>query len=591
MFYFILCWGLLTCVSLSIGLGILNLFQATSFKRAGDRFFAAVWLGVVVLANVFLAFSLFTPLSPLIGALAAGGITALALGFSPVRTEALKLLLKVSNRGAFISIILAIVASALTSKQVTWFDTGLYHFGSIRWMADYGAVPGLALLNNGFAFVSSWFALAAPLNPDFLGSRVSAVLNGYLLFLSLAHASVGVDKILRKTAERWDWFIVIFTFLTLPLFIFTTFLSAILISPSPDAPVIMITGMVAWAILVISDQNSPKPKNLPGHGKASTTHPVFKPSSNSQIVPLILGVGAVTFKLNGLPLLGITGLFYAAHNWRSPKRLGLGADILLMLLSPMVAFGVVTSGCPLYPSSWMCTAAPWALSSERAARALSRINGWQDWFDSPPSGANHWLWTFGEWLRLAHLNKVMLLLAVISVLIAIWILKNANVRQNPGEIWVVLLNLLGMGFIFSQAPLMRFGLGYFVVSLALMASILCTEHSLLSRSPKVLSQLPIQVSTGAILLVLFVTGVMFTRVDVMKLHQQWIVPPELPHAKVDLKQVNNIHYFSPPNNEKCWGADLPCVSGELAEDVWLRNPKQGIGGGFRLHPTSATDNP
>ena len=581
MLYFILSWGLLTCVSFSIGLGILNLFQTKGFKRSGDRFFAAVWLGIVVLANVFLAVSIITPLSPLIAIFTAGSLVALALGFSRVRTETISILLQISERWLFIGITLAIVAAALTSKKVTWFDTGLYHFGAIQWLANYGAVPGVALLNNGFAFTSSWFALAAPFNPDFLGSRVSAVLNGYLLFLSLLHAIMGVHYILRKTAERYDWFIVIYMLLTLPLFIFTTFLSAILISPSPDMPVIMVTGIVAWAILVISDQQNHDQENQHQQRKVNPQSQVLKPTFNSQIVPLILGAGAVTFKLNGLPILGITGLFYGVYHWRNPIKLGLGAGIALLLLSPMAVFGVITSGCPLYPSSWMCMAVPWVLSSQQAAQALARINDWKSWFGSPPTQANHWLWAFGKWLQMAHFNKVMLLLAIISIVIAIWILKNAHTRQNAGESWVVLLSFLGMGFIFSQAPLIRFGLGYFVLLPTLIGSIFCTRQSLSSRLTKGLSQLAMQLPKGFVLLALFIASILFTRVNGIKLHQQLIVPPELPHAKVALKQINNIHYFSPENSDKCWGADLPCVPGELEEDVWLHNPTQGIAGGFR----------
>lgn len=68
-----------------------------------------------------------------------------------------------------------VVIANLTTQRVTWYDVGLYHFGSIRWLAEHGAVPGLALINSKFGFTSSWFALAAPFNPEIFGSRVSAV--------------------------------------------------------------------------------------------------------------------------------------------------------------------------------------------------------------------------------------------------------------------------------------------------------------------------------------------------------------------------------------------------------------------------------
>ena len=580
MCYFLLVWVLLTLASFILGLGLLSFFRVKDLKRSSDRFVTAVWLGLVVFANSFLAIALVAPLSPSIGALVIGGVVLLMLRFAHIRTEVVHILSKVSGCWIFWGGTLAIASALLTSQQVTWFDTGLYHFGSIRWIADYGAVPGVALLNHGFAFTSSWFALAAPFNPSFLGSRVSAALNGYLLFLTVLHAAIGGRHIFRQAAKRHDWFIVIYAFLTLPLFIFTPFLSAVLISPSPDMPVIMVTGAVAWAILVIADyQRVGSDSFLYHQDTLNAPSALSRTISNSWMVPLILGIGAVTFKLNGLPVLGISGLLYGVYHWRNPLRLGLGAGIILLLLTPMAAFGIITSGCPLYPSSLMCMPMPWALTSQQAADALARINGWNAWFGAPPAETNYWMWVLGKWLQLAHLNKVMVLLAIFSVLIAIWMLRKVNIRKASGEIWIVLLSLLGMGFIFSQAPLIRFGLGYFVLLPTLIGATLCDKHGQSLHLNKLLAHRTGKLLKSAILLVLFFVSALFTSLSGMK--WQLVFPPELPKVAVVAKQINDFRYLSPQNSNKCWGTDLPCAPSELSEDIWLRNPSQGIAGGFR----------
>ncbi|EKU99177.1 hypothetical protein Lepto7375DRAFT_1195 [Leptolyngbya sp. PCC 7375] len=575
MLYFLLVWGLLLGASFVTGMGCLYLFKIDSFSRSGHRFLVSSWLGLVILANIFFAIALLIPLSPVIGILILGVCVGFVVRISSIRNEITNILLKISDRWLLIGAAVALLAASLVSKQVTWFDTGLYHFGSIRWIANYGAVPGVALLNNGFAFVSSWFALAAPFNPDFLGSRSTAVLNGYLLFLFLLQGSVSGHYILTRVAKKSDWFVVIYLFLTLPLFVFTPFLSAVLISPSPDLPVILMTGVVAWTIL----QTSEKPL---GHSNKTIGEVLEKSrlTPTHAIVPLILAVGAVTFKLNGLPILGVCALYYGFKNWHQPVSLAIGTGITLLLLSPMVFFGIVTSGCPLYPSSWMCVSAPWALSTQQADNALARINGWQNWFVPPPTDTNVWLWKLNQWLQLSHLNKVMLLLAIVAVPIIIWILWKTNIRKNAADLWLIALSLLGMVFIFSQAPLIRFGLGYFVLLPTLVLSTLCTQIFSSSRCICRVLQPIDKLPKAATFSVLFMASLTFLGFSGVNFSHQFFIPPELPQVTVNLVKVNDVDYFLPENTNKCWGSAIPCVPKQLGNDIWLRNPERGIAAGF-----------
>ncbi|MBE9066484.1 hypothetical protein IQ260_07445 [Leptolyngbya cf. ectocarpi LEGE 11479] len=569
-------------MSFITGIGILNLFRIDEFNRVGDRFFISSWLGLVIIANGFLSLSLFVPLSPLVGLAALISITSLCLNFPNVRKDVASILLRVPDRWLLTAGCIAMVTALFTSQQVTWFDTGLYHFGSIRWMADYGAVPGLALLNNGFAFISAWFALAAPLNPDFMGSRNTAILNGYLLFVLLLQTSISIHYVFIKTATKTDWFLVIYSFLTLPLFVVTPFLSAVLVSPSPDFPVILLTGIVAWTIVY--------PLKLPSQASTIKDFTGVRvdaslQESNAAIVTLILGLGTVTFKLNGLPVLGISSLYYIAHYWKKPISIFFGSGLTILLLSPMIIFGVITSGCPLYPSSFMCVSAPWTLSNQQAADALASINGWQSWFGSPSNDTNTWLWTFSQWLQLSHLNKAMLFLAAMAVPISVWGLRKAKQQGHGADVWIIALSLLGMGFIFSQAPLIRFGLGYFLLLPTLLLSTVCTQTvSQLSGKVHQSSISRIVLSSKARLSALFVVTVFLSSVRGINVSQQLMIPPELPGVTVNQIRVNDVDYFLPENTNKCWGVDLPCAPEPLESDIWLRNPQKGVAAGFQRKP-------
>lgn len=62
-------------------------------------------------------------------------------------------------------------------------DTGLYHAQSIRWVEEYGAVPGLALLHNRLGYNSAAFPLTALYSMKFLTGRSLHGAAGYLALL------------------------------------------------------------------------------------------------------------------------------------------------------------------------------------------------------------------------------------------------------------------------------------------------------------------------------------------------------------------------------------------------------------------------
>ncbi|MEQ9482407.1 hypothetical protein [Coleofasciculus sp. F4-SAH-05] len=108
----------------------------------------------------------------------------------------------------------------------------------------------------------------------------------------------------------------------------------------------------------------------------------------AKTIPLILSAGAVTIKLSALPLLPIGFLFYLMGNQLTIKikRLLTGSAIVILLLSPMVLYSLTTSGCPLYPSTFMCLDLPWSVSIEKAVKETQPIKFWWVFSDSDESG-------------------------------------------------------------------------------------------------------------------------------------------------------------------------------------------------------------
>ncbi|HEY9859932.1 MAG TPA: hypothetical protein V6D16_10530 [Candidatus Obscuribacterales bacterium] len=575
MLYFIAAWALLGIVSWVIGTALLQLLNATCFERLGDRWLAVLWLGLVVLAVTLLGTSLLLPLSPLVGGLVTTGLIAGSLFVPGTRREVFTSYTHLSPRLIWGVAVLALAIALFMTRQVTWIDTGIYHYGIIRWLAEYGTVPGLALLKKQFGFASAWFALAAPFNPVKLGGRVSALTNGFALLLAVLHFLFSLTQSFTAQAKLSDWFATLFFGMVLLPLLGTHLLSVILVSPSPDIPLIFLTGAVAWSILISTAQ--------PSASVATGSNRIFEP----ELIPLVLAAGAVTMKLTALPLLFIASLFYLFTKQFSFKRSLVGGVVLLGLLLPMLLFSIVTSGCPLYPSAFLCLDLPWSQTSQEATQMAEVTRGWGTWFGSSPAGVPTALWLFWQWFNAIGSSKLIVLLVVLSLLSMIYVVRTPLPQQNRGQLWILGLAVVGISFMMLQSPLLRFGLGY-VVLLPVLSLAILFHVKLQDRFTQLAERLAASQwgksyqwkSLG----LLFVSTLLIVALSQPPARSRLVLPPPLPRAKVLQQQVNNVVYFSPQNSKgACWAAALPC-SPEPAEDIWLRDATRGMQSGFIRQP-------
>jgi len=566
MLYFIGVWSLLGGVSWLIGTAVLQGMRADCFDRVGDRTLVALWLGLGLLCQGLLLLSLGFSLSPLVGA-AVAIASLLLLAWAPVRMDLQKLWQQISWPVVMTIIAWVAVVAAYMARRVTWYDTGLYHYGAIRWLSDYGAVPGLALLLNNFGFTSAWFALAAPLNAAPIASQVSAVTNGFALLMASGQGILVLRRWLSGRARFTDKVMAVFLGLVLPAMTLTSFLSAILLSPSPDIPVIFLTGMVAWSLLMVA--NPPQ---------ASST--ATRSWQNAALIPLFLATAAVSIKLSALPLLPVALLFYWGRRPWSLSRLLVGGIMAIGLMVPFMAVSVTTSGCPFYPSSALCLDLPWRLSAAQADAAANVIKIWDTAFGTPPTDVNPLLWRLWQWLKFARLNVVMLALLMASIGTLGITLRTASKRGIAGLPWLFGLSLLGMAFILLRAPMIRFGLGYFVMiptlAIALFASSL--TRALSRQGPRLFSTQSFHSRMFPAFLVGF--GLVGTlHLLPTPLPEALLLPPAMPTTDVEIGQSHDVEYGSPTNERGlCWDAPIPCAPGDRA--IRLRNPDRGIDAGF-----------
>lgn len=595
MIYFILVWIVLIVTTYPIGLLVMDIVAPKALNQATpspvanesqviswrweDRWIASIWLGISILAVSWLAISSILPLSPLACAGVAGFLVLLSLLSLRIRDEVASFKSRLSGKILFAGAILIVIAALLTARQVTWIESGFYHYGATRWLAEYGAVKGLVLLLPNFGIVSSWFALNAPFNASIINFQAGAIANGFIFWLVLLHFVICISHLYKGSARLSDRFALSFYTLFLLFSAFSEQMQLIIVSLSPDLPIILFTGIVGWSILI-----------------AAESHPW-----ELAIVPLLLAASAVTIKLSALPLLLITGLFYAFRTKFQIKPLLVGTGFASAMILPAILVGYQTSGCPLYPASLLCIDVPWSLSFKDIARFADNTQNPAAWVTKGSSAPIGPLEVFWRWLNSKLLNVLMTFLGIISLLCAAYVLKakapllsdsslpseatapnniSTRFRDDSGILWLVALGILGILFVAFKGPLIRFALGYLLVLPALSIAIYSQNKPWVWQRLEPIWRLTFgrwqrlrAISLG------FLATVLVLGWSYGGLSSSWLLPPQVASITSIPKQVNDIKYIVPAKGP-CWASPLPCVSKDIGVRARLRQPNLGIGGGF-----------
>lgn len=421
----------------------------------------------------------------------------------------------------------------------------------------------MALIHDRFGFTSSWFALTAPVNPVGLELRAVAVVTGFAFLLAIWHLIIAMTHISRHSGRRSDWFIAIVLLAIVLACVGVDHFSSLLVSPSPDIPVILAIQVSAWLMLLLSQTET--------GGR-----------SNSRLLPLVMAAGAVSVKLNALPLLPIAVLFYGVGGAILP-RLALGSAIALGLLLPALSFGPIASGCPLYPSALLCFDLPWSIRLETASERSAEVQGWGTWFGKIPEDRNPVLWLFWQWFQLYEVNQVLILCLVVAIAGLIYTWKVAKVRIPLLYLWQLSLGLLGTIFIFAFGPLARFGLGYFI----LIPAILISNYLYETWGDRLIQSIrkPIAIARRRVPLSyrwLFLAGLFLAWLLHYQAIVHEIVPPKLDFVVTRSARVNDIEYIYPIDSKLslCWGAKLPCALAPIQKNIRLRDPQRGLDAGF-----------
>lgn len=367
--------------------------------------------------------------------------------------------------GRLFAAVLVLLMAYGTSRGYMHVDTGLYHAQAIRWIEEYGVVPGLGNLHSRFAYNSAAFPLCA-----IYGMRWAAVgswtesmhaVQGFLALL-VGIQCCGLGRLVRRKR------VLVSDFVRLGAVYYLTVLFREMVSPASDyfAMLFLFYILIAWLDLLERREASVVPYAL---------------------LSLLL-VFTVTVKLSAAVMLLLVlkpaVLLLKGKRWKE-IALYIGLGILISL--PWLIRGGLISGWLFYPFTFLDVfPVDWKLEKGYAdcdskeiqvfARLLYDVN----LYDTPfTSWAGNWfaslkglekLWVAASAgctvLGMAAIGRAALLLKNNGCRAARSPLMFRKKAGDTGGIaawdWILYASVLIIGYFFWQfsAPLIRYGYVY-----------------------------------------------------------------------------------------------------------------------------------
>jgi hypothetical protein len=437
---------------------------------------------------------------------------------------------------------LALLAGLMTLERTVPppinFDTGFYHAQSIRWLEEYGVVPGVGSINGQFAVSQAWFALSALFSFSFLKLRSFHVLDGLVFLLFLLYALGGLQ--MWHSGERHVSILARIGLAALGYELMSKWFS----SPTPDIPVALLFWMVGLLLLEKVEQGTLGQVDL------------------HSVSIALLSAYTVAVKLSALPLaLLVLVLFWRERRgWR--QLLGASAAAALILV-PTFLFSIRTTGYLLFPSPYpdlfsfdwkvpyrlIDAAHQYTLSMARVRhRSPNELLAM-----SPLDWVPIWWSRFPE-IERGALAFSLALTAVALPALALGLLSGKLPRSSLldralllGGIYAALL------FWFFTAPEARFAWGSLLLLTLLLAG--HALQPLFTRLPR---------PTLAVLLALFL--VVSIQQDYLsapnlpdRLVRYALLPADYPPANTQELQAVNFRLTRPQAGVQCFYAPLPCA--------------------------------
>ncbi len=433
----------------------------------------------------------------------------------------------------------AIVWSVRSMGIPNNFDSGLYHFASIRWLNEQPLVPGIGNLHWRLALNQSYFGFAAVLNIAPVWGKGYAAGGLLLLLLSLAtllETCAGQERLWRRVVGGL-------------LTVYLGYLASGVANPAPDG----IVSMMQLAIfLFLFRALAHEPQDA---GQRSL----------GLVVILSLCLGLAMVKLSGAAYALACGVFALAVYRREIVHGGVAtARILAVLLLVAVIHllrGYLLSGYPIFPATVAgMPALDWAMSPEVLRHESELILTWArapGALDSP-GVLKGWAWLGPWWIGLPLSVQVLFVVCVLLTatgLICIVTQRVGGSVRRCGALYAPLL--VAVIFWLATAPDPRF-LGAVPVLLAVLGAwIVLSSHGFEALAGWVAQHPPRSPAMLALALLVVLACLKLTGMRSASF-AGWSA---LPVPSVQTRTTESgLKVLVPVDHGQCWNAPLPCAS-------------------------------
>lgn len=459
MVYVILSWGAIFFLSFPYGNAFVEFMAPNAYKRT-SRLDIYIVCGLMVLNVYAQIYSLFAGV---------GGYTVLMAAFAAVawyiwkHKQLTRLMLHGFHSMKCWNVCVCIVVIAIvglwTLVSPTFGDTYLYHAQAIRWIEEYGVVPGLGNLHNRFAYNSAFMALQALFNFSWIYEPSMHSLNGFLCAFFVIYSIVTNKFLLLDKGRASD----LLKFV-IPLYVYLN--RNTISSPSSDilAMLLIIYIYIKWFECIENDE-----EDIQALG-----------------VICFIAVWAISVKLSSAVIIILA--VYPAIAFIKEKRWNIIIiDLIsgMIILFPWIIRNIIISGYLIYPYTvidlfqvdWKMPRSlvdydrkeivVWGRGITDVSRYNESISQWiGTWYNSQMTRNKFFIFA-------GFLSAVILILfMVLSIINKKKGKKFSNgVFEKPQESLLVISAIISLAFWLFSAPLLRYGLIYLLIPIALVVHI------------------------------------------------------------------------------------------------------------------------
>ena len=418
-------------------------------------------------------------------------------------------------------------------------DTGIYHAQAIHWIETYPAVPGLANFHQRLGYDSSWLLGNAIFSLSFLNFQSFHLLTAVFFLIMLVYFYQGIHELLAKKFLLSN-FLRLGFFLSIFIFLFDQ-----VSSPGTDAPTTLLLWFLITETLVLLETKQPLSENLEAQGL------------------FLLSFYCITIKVSSAPILLLAlGWWILLLTKKASRRAWGSAGMAVIVILPFVLRNFIQTGYPIFPGFPInLFHFDWAYPLDGVIQESVVIH----WFALLP---NVPLKSFQEmtyqsqiinWYvnQLPRHKAILLFIPTalgFNVLLCALRSWRKFLKENLPFVLVYVTALAGCVFWFVSAPAFRFGYGFLLATVFLLAFpviVFIIQH--VNWVQKVAAPLILIACFG-------LTAVMLrSSIKVDKISDTLFMPADYPAWSSEPCEFGNFKLLCQAAYDSCWYSPFPCA--------------------------------